>query len=273
MNGYPDFTAIRRHAGLGILAIAAAILFAGSAPEVMAADMDFMGSPVTPSPGRYLVESDVNVRDEPKTEGKRIGGLDAGAVVDVVGKVPGSVWMAVIKDGEPFGFVYGTVLSPIIDGAMEDDVTGEIKVGNDQRCGFRVRFIGKTEVEDSSARTADYDASIVCERGNTRIRFPAQMFMTEVPFDGSNKHQVFQVNIDLLDGVHALDDIFSTTLMFDLDKGEVRFDRVTEQSYWQDGGVLSLPATDVARALASALEIALTHWSQKAWDDIYKQAG
>ena len=100
------------------------------------------------------------------------------------------------------------------------------------------------------------------------------MFITEVPFDGSSKAQVFQINVDLLDTVHALPDVFSTTMMFDLDKGEVRFDQVTESSYKRETGALeSLPATDVARALASALEIALSNWSATAWDDIFARAG
>ncbi len=270
-----------------VLVMATGIGFAMPA-HVMGAEIQFMGETVTPSAGKYLVEKDVNVRAAPKTSGKRIDGLKAGDVVNVVGRVGKTAWLAVVKDGKPYGFVYGTVLSPIIDGGIEDDVTGEIRLGADHRCGFRVHFIGKAGGEDSGdgqdVRSADYDVSIVCERRGERIRFPAQMFMTEVPFDGSNKRQVFQINLDLLDGVHGLVDVFSTIMMFDLDKGEVRYDSVAvgtevrtnntsaDAYVRKEGGLVSLPSTSVSRALLSAIEIALTHWSDAAWDDIFRQA-
>tara|TARA_R110000868_G_scaffold193254_6_gene438016 strand:+ start:4594 stop:5412 length:819 start_codon:yes stop_codon:yes gene_type:complete len=239
-----------------------------------AADIKFLGVVVTPAPGKYLVEKDVNVRSGPRTDSKRVDGLSAGQVVQVVGRAPGTVWLAVIKDGAPLGFVYGTVLSPIVDGSIDKDVTGEVQISPGHRCGFRVRYIGRTEGEDQAVLAADYDATIVCERGGMRIRFPAQMFMTEVPFDGSNKRRVFQINVDLLDTLHDLDDVFSTIMLFDLDQGEVRFDGVSEDSYGKaDVLIGALPATDVPRALASAVELALTHWSAQAWDAIFKKAG
>ena len=198
-------------------------------------------------------------------------------MVDVIGRAGNTVWLAVIEDGKPLGFVYGTVLSPVIDGEIEEDVTGEIRLDTHHRCGFRVHFVGKvggdTEATDDSMRASDYEVSVVCERRGKRIRFPAQMFITEVPFDGSNKRQVFQINVDLLDVVTGILDVFSTIMMFDLDKGEVRFDGVTEDSYARTQGALeSLPATGVRRALASALEIAMTRWSDKLWDDIFAKA-
>lgn len=242
-----------------------------------AAEMDFMGSTVTPAPGRYLVEKDAMVRATPETEGKRVKSLKSGDVVQVIGRAGKTAWLAVVEKGRPLGFVYGTVLSPIIDGAIDDDVTGEMRLGAKLRCGYRIHFIGKVsgdaDTKSDSFRASDYEVNIVCERGNVRIRFPAQMFMTEVPFDGSNKQRVFQINVDLLEGVHALPDVFSTILMFDLDKGEVSFDSLSDEKYARKkGSMASLPATDVARALASALEIAMTHWSDKAWDDIFAQA-
>jgi len=257
--------------GAVLFSLAMVVMTADSAS---AADMSFMGTTVTPAPGRYLVETDANVRAEPKTEGKRIAGLKAGNTVQVVGRVGKTAWMAVAKDGKPLGFVYGTVLSPVIDGELTEDVTGELRLGAKHRCGYRVHFIGKVsgdaDTHSDNFRAADYEANIVCERDSVRIRFPAQMFMTEVPFDGSNKRRVFQINVDLLEGVHALQDVFSTILMFDLDKGEVDFDSTSDETYTRSAGaMMSLPSTDVARALASALEIAMTHWSNKAWDDIF----
>ena len=254
--------------------VLAVIVVLVSGTPAGAADIKFLGVDVTPAPGKYLVEKDVNVRRAPKTDAERVGGLDAGQVVQVIGRAPGTVWLAVVRGGAPLGFVYGTVLSPIVDGSITQDVTGEVQVAPGHRCGFRIRYIGRTEGEAQTLLASDYDATIVCERGDRRIRFPAQMFMTEVPFDGSNKRRVFQINVDLLDTLHDLDDVFSTIILFDLDQGEVRFDGVSEDSYGKaDVLIGSLPATDVPRALASAVELALTHWSSQAWDAIFKHEG
>lgn len=261
--------------GISIVVLSAffVLVVLGLPSNVRAADMQFLGETITPTAGKYLVKKDVNVRAAPKTSGKRVAGLKKGEIIRVVGRVGKTAWLAVLKANKPLGFVYGTILSPIIDGEIEEDVTGEIRLGADHRCGFRVHFIGKAGGEGQEVRSADYDVSVVCERRSERIRFPAQMFMTEVPFDGSNKRQVFQVNVDVLDGVHGLIDVFSTIMLFDLDKGEVRFDSVTEKSYGREnGGLKSLPSTNVSRALSSAVEIALTHWSDTAWNDIFKQA-
>ncbi|WNK01342.1 SH3 domain-containing protein [Thalassospiraceae bacterium LMO-JJ14] len=260
-----------------VLAVTVMGIAVFAAPYANAAELEFMGTAVTPAPGKYLVEKDVNVRAAPKTGSKRLTGLKAGDVVNVIGRAGKTAWLAVVEDGKAVGFVYGTVLSPVIDGEIEEDVTGEIRLGARHRCGYRVHFVGKAGDDsmnaDTSFRAADYEVSIVCERDGKRIRFPAQMFMTEVPYDGSNKRQVFQINVDLLDDVHALPDVFSTIMMFDLDKGEVRFDTIAFQIYAREsGGLASLPSTSVMRALASALEIAMTHWSDKAWEDIFAQA-
>ncbi len=263
-----------RSAFVGLMVFLFAIPAIFSAVPTCAAEMNFLGINVTPAPGKYLVEKDVNVRSAPKTDAARVGGLDAGQVVQVIGRAPGTVWLAVIKDGAPFGFVYGNVLSPVVDGSIDQDVTGEVQVAPGHRCGFRVRYIGSSEGAEQAVLASDYDTTIVCERGDMRIRFPAQMFMTEIPFDGSNKHRVFQINVDLLDTLHDLDEVFSTIMLFDLDNGEVRFDGVTEESYAKaDVPIGALPATEVPRALASAVELALTHWSPKAWDALFKRAG
>ena len=258
---------------------AAILLSAGISPQptqVFAAEMTFLGETVTVGKGSYLVNKDVNIRAKPKTGSTRLGRLEAGEILEVVGRVPKTPWVAAIRDGAPLGFVYGTVLSPILDGAIMDDVTGEFDVSPNHRCGFRLHFVGRTGQEEDApgVRTSDYDASIVCERRGTRIRFPAQMFITEVPYDGSRRKRVFQVNVDLLDVVHGRDDVVSTVMLFDMDKGQVRFDRITLSEYAAPyGGIESLPATSVSQALASAVEIALSHWSETAWDEIFAAAG
>ena len=249
----------------------AAVVFASPA-AARAADMAFMGQQIDIAPGKYLVEKDVNVRDRPATDGNRVGKLEEGDVVDIVGRLPGTVWMAVKQNNAPLGFVYGSLLSPLINGEIVKDVTGEVQVAAAHRCGFRIHFVGKTESEEPVIRTSDYDASIVCERKGKRIRFPAQMFMTEIPFDDSNK-KVFQINVDLLDSVHGLTDVFSTVMLFDLEKGQVRFDQGSEPNYVKSDATLDfLAATNVERALASAIHLAFLHWSESAWDDIFTNA-
>lgn len=254
-------------------ALALAMWGAVSEPAA-AADIEFLGATIDPAAGKYVVGADANVRDSPSTNAKRVGKLEEGEVVDVVGKASGTAWFAVRQGETPLGFVYANLLTPVIDGEISEDVTGELQVQLDLRCGYRIHFIGKTEGGQDVIQTSDYDASVVCERRGKRIRFPAQMFITEVPFDNSKKRRVFQINVDLLDGVHSLIDIFSTTMLFNLDEGRVIYDQMTEKTFERQNVELkSLPATNVARALGAAMELALRHWSEAAWDDIFSSNG
>ena len=234
----------------------------------------FMGQDIISAPGTYLVRKDVNIRSLPKTSGKRLGKFEDGTVIDVAGRVPKSEWFAASSADGPVGFVFGSVLSPIIDGRVDEDVTGELQVGPGLRCGFRIIFMGKTGGETGTIRTSDYEATIVCERKQTRVRFPAQMFITEEPFNGSRKQRIFQINVDLLDELHDLDDIFSTISLFNLDKDQVRFDKATEPSFVAgENPSEARPAENVPEALAAALEIALIVWAPVVWDEIFERAG
>ena len=248
--------------------------FGGSAVADDNKTITFMGQEIIAAPGTYLVRKDVNIRSLPKTSGKRLGKFEDGTVIDVAGRAPKSEWFAAVEGGVPVGFVFGSVLLPIIDGRVDEDVTGELQVGPGLRCGFRIIFMGKTGGEVGLIRTSDYEATIVCERKSLRVRFPAQMFITEEPFNGSKKSRVFQINVDLLDGLHDLDDIFSTITLFDLDKAQVRFDKATEPTFiGGENPVEARPADSVEEALAAALEIALILWSPVVWDEIFERAG
>lgn len=236
--------------------------------------IEFMGQDIISAPGTYLVRKDVNIRSLPKTSGKRLGKFEDGTVIDVAGRVPKSEWFAALNADGPIGFVFGSVLSPIIDGRVDEDVTGELQVGPGLRCGYRIIFMGKTGGETGTIRTSDYEATIVCERKQLRVRFPAQMFITEEPFNGSKKQRIFQINVDLLDELHDLDDIFSTITLFDLDKAQVRFDKATEITFVAgENPAEARPAENVPEALAAALEIALMIWSPIVWNEIFERAG
>lgn len=261
----------------GFFALSFVVVLVLSTGNAIAKDdkiIEFMGQKVISAPGTYLVRKDVNIRSAPKTSGKRLGKFEDGTIIRVAGRVPKSEWFAALDGDAPVGFVFGSVLSPIIDGQVDEDVTGELQVGPGLRCGFRIIFMSKTGGESGSIRTSDYEATIVCERKSLRVRFPAQMFITEEPFNGSKKRRIFQINVDLLDGLHDLDDIFSTITLFDLDKGQVRFDKATEPTFVAgENSTQALPAENVPEALAAALEIALMIWSPVVWDEIFERAG
>lgn len=263
-----------RQSLLALSFFVALVLSTGSAIADDEKTIEFMGQEIISAPGTYLVRKDVNIRSAPKTSGKRLGKFEDGTIIDVAGRVPKSDWFAALDNDVPAGFVFGSVLSPIIDGRIDEDVTGELQVGPGLRCGFRIIFIGKTGGESGSIRTSDYEATIVCERKNLRVRFPAQMFITEEPFNGSKKQRIFQINVDLLDGLHDLDDIFSTIMLFDLDKGQARFDKATEPTFVAGKKPSEVrPAETIPEALAAALEIALMIWSPVVWDEIFERAG
>lgn len=256
------------------MAMGVVMAFGGVADADDSKTIEFMGHKIIAAPGTYLVRKDVNIRSLPKTSGKRLGKFEDGVVIDVAGWMPKSDWYAATDGGQPIGFVFGSVLSPIIDGRVNEDVTGELQVGPSLRCGFRIIFIGKTGGEAGLIRTSDYEATIVCERKGLRVRFPAQMFITEEPFNGSRKSRIFQINVDLLDGLHGLDDIFSTITLFDLDKAQVRFDKSTEATFIGGKNPAEVrPAETVKEALSAALEIALILWSPIVWDEIFERAG
>ena len=148
----PGAACLPRRLVLAVAAFFFALL--GSLPAVLppagvrpaAAQDSFLGVPVTSHKATYQVVDSVNVRAKPTIKSERVGGLNKGEKVRVVGRI-GKDWLAVKKEGVELGFVYAPALREVIAKKVEADfsipltpVEGSYLVNRD----VNVRKIPKT---------------------------------------------------------------------------------------------------------------------------------
>ncbi len=251
--------------------LAAAFLLVSSP---VAAAEEFLGVNIKPAKSFYLVLKDANVRAKPETKSEKIGTVRQGGHVRSVGVAKGGAgWVAVVnKDGTPFGFVYATALTSIIDGKLKKELTGSVRLENGIKCDYIIRYRGRSEVEDEPIEIADYDLIGNCREKGKRFRFFAPMFMTEGAYDLSDK-QVYQINIDIVEIRNDLDTVFSTVTFYHAKQRKVVFDSVTIKSYAGKKPLRSLAAATVPDALNAAAEIAFKSWNPKVWKALIEIGG
>ncbi len=249
--------------------LAAAFLLVSS--PVAAAE--FLGVNIEPAKSLYLVLKDANVRAKPETKSEKIDTVRQGSHVRGAGVAKGGAgWVAVVKDEKPFGFVYATALSSIIDGELKKELTGSVRMENGIRCDYIIRYRGRSEVEGEPIEIADYDLISTCRKKGRRFRFFAPMFMTEGAYDMSDK-QVYQINIDIVEIRADPDTVFSTVTFYHAKKRKVIFDSVTIKSYAGKKPLRSLAAATVPDALKAAAEIAFKSWNKKVWKTLVEIGG
>ncbi len=256
----------------------ALMLFAVIAPENAAAaekkTLTFRGVKVKPISGTYIVLRDVSIRAKPKTKSKRLGSFKAGRRINVVGQAKGA-WVAVREKGKDIGFVYDQVLLPLIDGTLDKDLKGRASVKgkgwgkNGPDCQYRISFEGKSAVEGQVFEIADYDVLWDCRIGSRKVKFRTPMFITEAPFQMGTK-RIFQISIDILDLDGGYEEIFSTIVLFNMDKDRIAFDGVSIEKYGRIPPLREAPAQTVPEALEAAVKMALGAWNQAAWNDLIK---
>lgn len=233
-----------------------------------AAAETFKGAELKSESGFYLVVKDVIVRDKPANQGGRAGSLKEGERIEVFGRTTGN-WLAVKKGDKRLGFVYAQGLLPLIDGAIDKDVTGKAAIGRGAQCLFTIHFEGRSELEGELLQTADYDVAYRCESAGKKFSFNGPMFITEGPYQASTK-AVYQVSVDLLDIAEDPDHVFSTVVFYDRDAGEVKLDTVSPPEFAGKAALTRKAAANVPEALAGAVEIALATWSDRVWDTLAK---
>ena len=221
--------------------------------------------PMTPVSGTYLVSRDVRVRAEPRTKSDEINRLSKGERVRAVGRPKDAAWLAVSKGGKNLGFVYAPVLLPLIDGTLEEDLKGEASFGGGLSCDYAVRFEGKNQAEGGDFDISDYEITYNCKRRNKEISFTALMFITEAPYQVTEK-QIYQISIDVLEIEDGYDEIFSTILMYRRGSDLVVFDSVSMKNYMRPPSEKEKPAMSVEEALAAAVEMAPGAWNDKVWE-------
>jgi hypothetical protein len=255
------------------MAVCAAVLAAAFSGDVVAAEKKqeiFRGVKIEPLVGTYIVLRDVRIRALPKTKSKKVGLFKAGKRIHVVGRAA-FAWVAVRENGEDVGFVYDQVLLPLIDGTLDKDLTGKASGGvkGGAECGYTISFEGKSAVEGQVFEIADYDVLWDCRSGSRKVKFRTPMFITEAPYQMGSK-RIFQINIDILDMDSGYEDIFSTTILFNMDKDRIVFDGVSIEKYGMIPKTKVAKATTVAEALTATVEMAIQAWNKAAWSDLIK---
>ena len=255
---------------LGVCATVLLSAFSSTAIAAEKKSATFRGAKITPQSGTYIVLKDVRIRAQPKTKSKKLGVFKAGKRINVVGKAAFS-WVAVRENGKDVGFVYDQVLLPLIDGTLEKELTGKTADGTKggAACDYTITFEGKSAVEGQVFEIADYDVLWDCRMGARKVKFRTPMFITEAPYQMGPK-RIFQINIDILDLDGGYEDIFSTTILFNMDKTRIVFDGVSIKKYGRIPKTKEAKAASVKQALTASVEMAIQAWNKSAWKDLIK---
>ncbi len=251
----------------GVLAatIAALLLATASASgQQPAPQTTFMGVALEPLSGIYLVLHDANVRDAPRTGGRRLVGVEENDTVEAFGKAPGTAWVAVRRNGENLGFMFAPLLLPLIDGALTNDIIGAHGLPDGQICSYGIHYVGKGAVHGAPFQTADYDVTWGCHDQGREFRFYSLMFITEAPF-AMSQSQIHQISLEFPDVAADYDRVMATIVLYDRIKKQVRFDRVTMPELAAAAPAKMMPAENVRQALRGAAAIAMIAWNDEAW--------
>jgi len=224
----------------------------------------FRGVEVEAVSGRFLVAKDVNIRAEPKTASKRLGSLRQGTRVDGVGMVKGGAWLAVRQDGKDLGFVYAPVMLPLIDGTLNQDLTGKTRTPAGADCNYTVHHVGRSEVEGEDLEISDYEIDFQCARGERSFAFHGAMFITEAPYLLTRK-PIYQITVDVPDVAPGIDEVLSATSLYEPRKGRTVFDSAGPESFASRPEKRTRASADVREALGAAIAMAIESWSDTAW--------
>lgn len=268
--------------GLQLITVATALILAVvSVAGTAAAQSKFGGVELVAAPRHFMVKKDARIRAKPNTKSKSIGRLKKGTRVVVAGRAKGGLWFAVVKDGKPLGFVYGTIITPLIDGTLTKPVIGRLKQNGKPSCDYTLRFDRKTKTDGELLETSDYEVKYACRADNVTVKFLANMFITELPYRLTTK-ETYQINLDLLDvlEVPGLEDsVLSVTVMFHADKNHVVFDstnrRTPDAKHKKkiSSKTSARRANSVVAALVGAIEIAYGAWDRAVFSALAKRGG
>ena len=261
-------------AGVVALVAAALTLPAGAETDQPKSDpkkvTKVLGVVVKPHAGTYLVLKDANVRAKPETRSKRVARLKAGKKVEAVGRVKGP-WLVVQSDGKVLGFVYGPILMPLIDGALVAPIKERLIVAAVADCRYTIEFLGKTKAEGQHFAFADYEVEWRCKRGGKTLVFNTPVFLTEGPYQGTQK-PVHQITIDLLELQGGLEEVFSVHTLWDRTKRQVRFDSVSIKKFARAKPPPAVTADNLSVALRRAVSMALATWAPSVWAALAKKS-
>jgi hypothetical protein len=204
------------------------------------------------------------VRVKPSAKAAKSGQLERGTRVEAMGASGDGKWLAVRWSGREMGFVPREALLPLIDGDLARPVTGTARLPAKGTCGFTIRFVGKSPVEEDIIETADYEVDWQCSVDGRKLAFPGFMFITEAPFQLSD-NQIYQISVDLLDVARDYDEVFSTVFLYRRAEAKVVFDGVSLKELAARPDVIEAPAKSVREALTAAASLAPAAWGADVW--------
>lgn len=250
----------------------------------------FLKTDITPFQRLYLVKTAVNIRAKPLTRAKRVGTFQRLERIKGVGKAKGP-WIAVRKNGKDIGFVYEKFLILILDGGLEDYISGTLKKPGMPVCEYIISFTGRTPAEGQIFKMNDYEVDWVCRRKfsknrkkptvqkqagkgadletqMSRIRFSTPMFLSEGGAY-SGKTLLYQVTIDLLDMPFRTENVFSTTSFYNLKNNFVKFSGSSDNKFIKKTGLKNIKVKNVPEILKASVNLAYNSWKVKLWDDLF----
>ena len=180
-------------------------------------------------------------------------------------------WLAVRADDKTLGFVFEPILMPVIDGALDRALKGKIVIGSGRACNYTIEFLGKTEAKGLPFEFSDFEVSWQCKKKGKPLKFYTPMFLSEGPHQGT-QNPVHQITIDILELESGLEEVFSTHLLWDRKKGNVRFDSVNLKKLKPVQNLEALSAENMAAAFNSALQLAASSWRQEVWSALTRKS-
>jgi hypothetical protein len=231
--------------------------------------VSFMGVQIKPLDGIYIVRKDVNVRKKPKTGSKKIGSLKKGERITTVGKAKGG-WVAYQNQGKNMGFVYDSVLYPVINSELKNKIKGTLAGENRPMCSYTITFVGKSDAEGQVFQIGDYEIDWKCRYNDKSVSFLSLMFLTEGPYDTS-KSSIHQITIDVFDVAVNMEEVLSTNFLYDRIKKKLIYDGVSQKRLANDPTEKVVSVTGVTEALRSAVQLAHEAWNDSLWVELFNQ--
>lgn len=229
----------------------------------------FMGVEIKPFDGSYMVRKDVNIRAKPKTGSKKLGKLKQGVRISTVGRAKGG-WVAYQKEGNNIGFVYESVLYPVIESALKEELKGTVSGAKRPECAYTIRFVEKSIAEGQIFEIGDYEIDWHCKQNGNLTDFSTLMFLTEGPYD-SKKGGSHQITIDVFNVAINMEEVLSTNFLYNPKKKQLTYDGVSQKRLARNPAKKVVDVASISEALKAAVRLAHEAWNVKLWAELFKQ--